>query len=106
MFFKPTLPVAPSGKCSTWISRIPVWAFIIIIIANVVRSLLKKVSTCTCRMIRPVTARLTPTCRHNVLAVSILTVARTVFRERCSRWGIEDRVRYIIWSQDTPTTPC
>ena len=36
MFFKPTLPVAPSGTAALWISRILVWAFIIIIIANVV----------------------------------------------------------------------
>lgn len=36
MFFKPTFPVAPGGKASLWISRILVWAFIAIIIANVV----------------------------------------------------------------------
>lgn len=36
MFLKPTFPVVPSGKAALWISRILVWAFIAIIIANVV----------------------------------------------------------------------
>lgn len=36
MFFKPTFPVMPKGKASLWISRILVWGFILIIVANVV----------------------------------------------------------------------
>ncbi len=36
VFLKPTLPVAPSGNGSLWLSRILVWIFIAIIIANVV----------------------------------------------------------------------
>ncbi len=36
VFLKPTLPVAPSGNWSLWLSRILVWIFIAIIVANVV----------------------------------------------------------------------